>query len=107
MPIPNQIVWGPTLLGIGIALLLFGMVGRNTNLEASSPRYPGRSESSASEVMKFTYSMERILLLLVNYLKSLDFDLVALVLASVSASVRTDLRSHWRAHREILERTGE
>jgi peptidoglycan/LPS O-acetylase OafA/YrhL len=77
MPIPNQIVWGPTFLGIGIALLLIGMVGSEHQSRSFSAAlsWPLRILGKRSYEIYLFHGT--ILLLLVNYLKSLDFDLVS------------------------------
>lgn len=77
LPIPDHIALGPTFLGIGIALLLLGIVG--------SEHQFGRFFATLSWPLKIlgerSYEIYlfhgTILLLLVNYLKELDFDLVA------------------------------
>ena len=77
MPIPENIVWGPTLMGIGIALLLLGMTGcehRFVSLLATLS-WPLRILGQRSYEIYLFHGV--ILLLLVNYLKSLDFDLVS------------------------------
>ena len=76
MPIPENIVWGPTLLGIGIALLLFGMVGweHQSRSFSAALSWPLRILGKRSYEIYLFHGM--ILLLLVNYLKALDFDLV-------------------------------
>jgi peptidoglycan/LPS O-acetylase OafA/YrhL len=77
MPIPNQIVWGPTFLGLGTALLLFDMVGwehQSRSLSATLS-WPLRILGKRSYEIYLLHGT--ILLLLVNYLKSLDFDLVS------------------------------
>jgi peptidoglycan/LPS O-acetylase OafA/YrhL len=75
MPIPENITWGPSLLGIGIALLL-GLTGcqhRCGSLLATLS-WPLQILGKRSYEIYLFHGI--ILLLLVNYLKSQDFDLV-------------------------------
>jgi len=76
MPIPENIVWGPSLLGIGIALLLLGMTGREQRFRSflATLSWPLRTLGKRSYEVYLFHGV--VLLLLVNYLKSLDFDLV-------------------------------
>ena len=76
MPIPENIVWGPTLLGIGIALLLLGMTGCEHRFGSffAPLSWPLRILGQRSYEVYLFHGV--ILLLLVNYLKALDFDLV-------------------------------
>jgi len=76
MPIPKNIVWGPTLLGIGIALLLLGMTGCEHRFGSflATLSWPLRILGQRSYEVYLFHGV--ILLLLVNYLKALDFDLV-------------------------------
>jgi peptidoglycan/LPS O-acetylase OafA/YrhL len=76
LPIPQNIVWGPTLLGIGTALLLFGMVGSKSQSGTffATLSWPLRILGKRSYEIYLFHGT--ILLLLVNYLKDLDFDLV-------------------------------
>jgi peptidoglycan/LPS O-acetylase OafA/YrhL len=77
MPIPKQIVWGPTFLGLGIALLLFGMVGWEHQFRSffAALSWPLRILGKRSYEIYLFHGT--ILLLLVNYLNSLGFDLVS------------------------------
>jgi peptidoglycan/LPS O-acetylase OafA/YrhL len=76
MPIPDHIVSGPTFMGIGIALLLFGIVGSQQQFG----RFFAMFSSPLRVLGKRSYEIYlfhgTILLLLVNYLKEFDFDLV-------------------------------
>jgi len=76
MPIPENIVWGPSLLGTGIALLLMGMTGREHRFGSflATLSWPLRILGKRSYEVYLFHGV--VLLLLVNYLKSLDFDLV-------------------------------
>jgi peptidoglycan/LPS O-acetylase OafA/YrhL len=76
MPIPENIVWGPTLLGIGIALLLLGITGCEHRFGSffATLSWPLRILGQRSYEVYLFHGV--ILLLLVNYLKALDFDLV-------------------------------
>jgi peptidoglycan/LPS O-acetylase OafA/YrhL len=77
LPIRENIVRGPTLLGFGVALLLLGVVGSKqhfvTFFELLS--WPLRILGKRSYEIYLLHGT--ILLLLVNYLKDLDFDLVS------------------------------
>jgi peptidoglycan/LPS O-acetylase OafA/YrhL len=77
LPIPDQIVWGPTALGIGIALLLLGVIGFEHQFERifATLSWPLRILGKRSYEIYLLHAT--ILLLLVNYLKDLDFDLVS------------------------------
>jgi peptidoglycan/LPS O-acetylase OafA/YrhL len=76
MPIAENIVWGPTLLGIGIALLLLGMTGceHRFGSHLATLSWPLRILGQRSYEIYLFHGV--ILLLIVNYLKALDFDLV-------------------------------
>jgi peptidoglycan/LPS O-acetylase OafA/YrhL len=76
MPIPENIVWGPTLLGIGIALLLLGMTGCENRFRSflATLSWPLQILGKRSYEIYLFHGV--FLLLLVNYLKSQDFDLV-------------------------------
>jgi len=75
-PIPENIVWGPTLLGFGVALLLLGVIGSKPNFETffTMLSWPLRILGKRSYEIYLFHGT--ILLLLVSYLKDLDFDLV-------------------------------
>jgi len=77
MPIPKQIVWGPTFLGLGIVLLLFGMVGWEHQSRSffAALSWPLRILGKRSYEIYLFHGT--ILLLLVNYLNSLGLDLVS------------------------------
>jgi peptidoglycan/LPS O-acetylase OafA/YrhL len=77
MPIPDHIVWGPTVLGIGITLLLLGMTGSEHQFGTwfAILAWPLRILGQRSYEIYLFHGT--ILLLLVNYLKDLDFDLVS------------------------------
>jgi peptidoglycan/LPS O-acetylase OafA/YrhL len=76
LPIPANIVWGPTLLGFGIALALFSSGGTKHQFKRwiAILSWPLRDLGKRSYEIYLFHGT--ILLLLVNYLKTLDFDLV-------------------------------
>jgi peptidoglycan/LPS O-acetylase OafA/YrhL len=76
MPIPENIVWGPSLLGTGIALLLLGMTGREHPFGSFLATLSWPLQFLGRRSYEIYLFHATILLLLVNYLKSLDFDLV-------------------------------
>jgi peptidoglycan/LPS O-acetylase OafA/YrhL len=79
LPIPDNIVAGPTVLGFGIAILLLGLTGR----ERRSGRFFAMLAWPLSVLGKRSYEIylfhATILLLLIGYLKrpEFNFDLVA------------------------------
>jgi peptidoglycan/LPS O-acetylase OafA/YrhL len=74
MPIPANIVWGPTFLGLGIALLLLGITGCQLRSFLALLSWPLQVLGKRSYEIYLFHGV--ILLLFVNYLKSQDFDLV-------------------------------
>jgi peptidoglycan/LPS O-acetylase OafA/YrhL len=79
MPIPANIILGPSVLGIGIALLLFGLTGSKPETDRSFATlvWPLRILGKRSYEIYLFHAT--ILLLLVNYLKGeqLDLDLTS------------------------------
>jgi peptidoglycan/LPS O-acetylase OafA/YrhL len=75
-PIPENIVWGPNLLGFGVALLILGVIDSKPNFQMffAMLSWPLRILGKRSYEIYLFHGT--ILLLLVNYLKNLDFDLV-------------------------------